>query len=158
MPASGATWKLIVSSVPLGYFTGGGADAWSSANVLGFPRPGAGYRRERHLILETFRVRRVRNVVFLGGDVHHAEFIRHAPYPDRTFHELLAGPLAARQGYPHPLDRSLHSRSLGSLGWSYNFGEPAADGARLQARIVDASGAVRVAADVSAEPRRERDR
>lgn len=122
--------------------------------MLGFPRHnGAGFGYERDLILRTFRGRGVTNVVFLTGDVHHGELIRHAPFQDWTFHEFVAGPLAARQGYPHPLDRSLHSRSLGSLGWSYNFGEIVADGGSLEARIIDARGAVRLSARLVADVR-----
>jgi alkaline phosphatase D len=142
--ASTATWKLVVSSVPLGLFTGGrNADSWSSANVLGYPRAGTGFAHERDAILTELRRRAVRNLVFLTGDVHHAEHIRHQPFADYAVHELTAGPLSARQGYPRFLDRSLHSRSLTSLGFALNFGELVADGATLTARIIDATGAVR---------------
>jgi hypothetical protein len=71
-----------------------------------------------------------------------------------VFHEFVAGPLAARQSFPHPLDRSLAPRSLGSLGWADNFGEIVADGATLQARIYDAAGVARVSVRLSAEPPR----
>jgi alkaline phosphatase D len=151
VPASDATWKLVVSTVPLGMFTGGvESDSWSNANVLGFPRRGTGFVHERDAILGTLRDRGVRNLVFLSGDVHHAELIRHVPARGFTVHEFIAGPLAARQGYPRPLDRSLRSRSLGSLGWAYNFGEIEADGAALTARIIDVAGAVRAAVRISA--------
>src|SRR5439155_917496 len=99
--ASDATWKLIVSSVPLGVFTR--SDSWTSANVLGYPRPGAGFAWERDLILRTLRERGVRNVVFLSGDVHHAQFLRHE-VDGYVVHELMAGPLAARPGIPGFLD------------------------------------------------------
>jgi hypothetical protein len=58
-------------------------------------------------------------------------------------HEFVAGPLAARQGYPRFLDRSLNSRSLGSLGFTPNFGELVLDGSALQVSVLDASGTVR---------------
>jgi alkaline phosphatase D len=153
--ASDATWKLVVSSVPLGIFTGGrAADGWSNANVLGFPRNGGtGFVHERDLILGELRARRVQNVVFLSGDVHHAELIRHQPRADYVVHEFIAGPLSARQGYPRFLDRSLNSRSLASLGFALNFGEIVADARTLTARIVDASGKVRARATVrSSDP------
>lgn len=151
--ASDATWKLVVSSVPLGIFTGGrAADGWSSANVLGFPRnSGTGFVYERDVILDELRARGVRNVVFLSGDVHHAELIRHHPRPDYVVHELIAGPLSARQGYPRFLDRSLNSRSLASLGFALNFGELVADATTLTARIIDVSGAVRGRATINKE-------
>jgi alkaline phosphatase D len=151
--ASDATWKLIVSSVPLGVFTGGAAaDSWSSANVLGRPRPGRGFAHERDLVLGTLHARGVRNVVVVSGDVHHAQIIRHQPRPGFVVHELIAGPLAARQGHPRFLDRSLGSRSLAGLGFATNFGEVVADADALHARIVDATGAVRVAVRIAATP------
>jgi alkaline phosphatase D len=139
--ASDATWKLIVTSVPLGIFTGN--DSWTGANMFGYPRPGAGFAWERDLVLRTLRERGVANVVFLAADVHYAQFLRHDihGYP---VHELIAGPLAARQGFPRFLDRSLHSRSLGALGLVNNFGEILVDGDTLTAWIRDASGAARV--------------
>ena len=149
---SSATWKLIVSSVPLGMFTGGGAaDAWSNANLFGFPRhTGTGFVWERDLILRELRARGVRNVIFVAGEAHHGELIRYEPFPDWVFHEFVAGPLAARQSFPHPLDRSLGPRSLGSLGWADNFGEIVADGATLHARIYDVAGVVRASVRLSA--------
>jgi alkaline phosphatase D len=152
--ASDATWKLVVSSVPLGIFTGGRtSDSWSSANVLGFPRgPVTGFTHERDLILAELRARDVRNVVFLTGDVHFAELIRHHPAADHVVHEFIAGPLSARQGYPRFLDRSLRSRSLDSLGFAVNFGEIVADGTSLSARIIDVSGTIRARTTIRPEP------
>jgi alkaline phosphatase D len=156
---SDATWKLVVSTVPLGMFTGGTvSDSWSSSNLLGYARnSGTGFVWERDLILGTLRRDGVRNVVFVSGDVHHAEIIRHRLAPDYAVHELVAGPLAARQGYPRFLDRSLGSRSLGSLGLARNFGEILADGESLRVRILDGSGAVRVVHRVSKEVERQRE-
>jgi len=152
--ASDATWKLVVSSVPLGIFTGGRvADSWSSANVLGYPRgSGTGFAHERDWMLAALHARGVRNVVFLSGDVHHAELIRHEPRPGHVVHEFIAGPLSARQGYPRFLDRSLHSRSLDSLGFALNFGEIVADSRSLTARIVDATGTIRARTTLHPEP------
>ena len=114
-------------------------------------RNGSGYVFERDLILNAFRLRQVQNLVFLTGEVHHAELIRHEPWPGWAFHEFSAGPLAARQGYPRPLDRSLRSRSLGSLGWTENFGQLDADGDTLRVKIVDGAGETRVALRVPAQ-------
>jgi alkaline phosphatase D len=145
LAGSDATWKLVVSSVPLGMFTGGRhSDSWSGANLLGYPRTAAtGFVHERTVILRHVHEHGIRNVVFVSGDVHHAELIRHEPWPGFVVHEVIAGPLAAKQGYPRFLDRSLNSRSLGSLGFAPNFGELLVDGRALQARVVDASDAVR---------------
>jgi alkaline phosphatase D len=145
LAASDATWKLVVTSVPLGIFTGGRhSDSWSSANLFGFARTSpSGYVHERDTILRFVRDRGIRNVVFVAGDVHHAEMIRHEPAPGFFVHELIAGPLAARQGYPRFLDRSLNSRSLASLGFTPNFGELVADGSALRVRVYDASDSLR---------------
>ncbi len=53
LAASDATWKLVVTSVPLGMFTGGRySDSWSSANLFGFARATpTGYAHERDAIL-----------------------------------------------------------------------------------------------------------
>jgi alkaline phosphatase D len=151
LAASDATWKLVVTSVPLGYFTSArGADSWSSASMLGIPRPGEGFAHERDLILTTLREQRVRNVVFLAGDVHHAEIIRHEPTPGFVVHELIAGPLSARQGFPRILDRSLHSQSLASLAFTLNFGEIDATAETLKVRILDRAGHVRALATIPA--------
>ena len=149
LAASDATWKLVVSSVPLGIFTG--ADSWSSANAVGVPRRGQGFVYERDLILRGIRERGLTNVVVVSGDVHHAEVIRHEPSPGFVLHELVAGPLAARAGFPRFLDRSLFSRSLGGLGWVPNFGEIQADGTSLVVRIIDGGGRVRVTQTIAAE-------
>jgi alkaline phosphatase D len=154
LATSDATWKLVVTTVPLGMFTGGRhSDSWSSANVFGFARTSpTGYRYERDFLLRFVRDHAIRNVVFVSGDVHHAELIRHEPTPGFTVHELIAGPLAARQGYPRFLDRSLKSRSLASLGFTPNFGELVADGSTLHARIFDGSDSLRASLRLSASP------
>ena len=142
---SDATWKFVASSVPLGMFTGGASsDSWAGVNVLGFRRAGNGFVHERDTILGQIRALGIENVVVLSGDVHHAELMRHEPMPGLVLHEFVAGPLAARQGFKRFLDRSLHSRSLGSLGWAKNFGELVVERDTLSVRIVDGSGATRV--------------
>jgi alkaline phosphatase D len=157
LSASDATWRIVVSSVPLGIFTGGRfADSWSNANALGYARDGGtGFVYERDLILGELRRRGARNVVFLSGDVHHAELLRHRPASDYVIHEFIAGPLSARQGYPRFLDRSLNSRSLASLGFALNFGELIADAGTLTARIVDVSGTVRGRTTITTTPSRQ---
>jgi alkaline phosphatase D len=153
LAASDATWKLVVSTVPLGMFTGGRAsDSWAGVNLFGFPRATAsGFVWERDLLLRFVREQGIRTVVFVSGDVHHAELIRHEPAPGFVVHELVAGPLAARKGYPRFLDRSLRSRSLGSAGFVTNFGEIVVDGRSLHARIFDASHSLRASLRLSSD-------
>lgn len=153
--ASDATWKVIVSSVPLSIPTGSienGRDGWAAGGTDG------GFARELRGILEQLRYTGVRNLVWLGADVHFAGAFRYAPFEDAPqfrFYEFLAGPLNAGL-FPNPtLDRSLGPERLlyyapASVGdvtslaearrW-FNFGllDIAADGA-LTARIVNGDG------------------
>jgi alkaline phosphatase D len=151
---SAATWKVIVSSVPLAVPTGGKAhDSWSNANALGFPEENAtGFAIERDALLRAFRQSGVRNLIFLAADVHHAELIRHHPDGDWSFHEFIAGPLAASLGRPRPLDNGLNPRSLFALGGVENFGDVSVDATGLTVRIVDVTGAVRFTHTLGAEP------
>ncbi|HXE00018.1 MAG TPA: alkaline phosphatase D family protein [Candidatus Acidoferrum sp.] len=145
LPASTATWKIMVSSVPLSVPTGRPErrDSWSNANVFGLaPEQGTGFVTERDAILREFRVRGVRNLVVLAADVHHAEVIRHQPHREWAFHELIAGPLSATTGRPRPLDERLGPRTLFAQGGIYNFGEVTIDPTQLTVRLVDDQGTV----------------
>jgi alkaline phosphatase D len=151
---STATWKAIVSSIPLSISTGRGnvRESWSNANILGFPEENAtGFAVERDLILRTFRDRKVKNLFWIAADVHHAELIRHAPWPDFAFHEFVAGPLSASRGRPRPLDKGLNPRSLFGLGEIDNFGEMAIDAVGLTVRIIDVTGKVRFSHTIGPE-------
>jgi alkaline phosphatase D len=142
--ASGAIWKVIVSSVSLSVPTGRAVrDSWSNASIWGVPEEGKGFAHERDLILRALRDRGVKNLVWVAADVHHAEVIRHAPWRDFVFHELIAGPLSASRGRPRPLDQALNPRALFGLGGIDNFGEVRIDQAGLTVRIIDVTGLVR---------------
>jgi alkaline phosphatase D len=140
--ASTATWKVVVSSVPLAISTGRAfRDSWSSARLDGTPEEGGtGFAVERDAILRAFRSRGVKNLIVLAADVHHAELIRHHPWPDFSFHEFIAGPLAASQGWPRTLDRSLNPRSLFARGGVNNYGEITIEPQALRVRIADEDG------------------
>jgi alkaline phosphatase D len=145
VPASTATWKLVVTSVPLAVPTGNPErrDSWTDVSVFGLPpEKGTGFVTERDAILGRLRARGVKNLVFLAADVHHAELIRHAPASGWAFHEFIAGPLSATTGRPRPLDSRLNSRTLFGQGGVYNYGEVAIDPAQLTVRILDEQGAV----------------
>lgn len=142
---STALWKVIVSTVPLAIPTGRPErrDSWSNANVWGIAQAnGTGFATERDAIVRQFRERGVRNLVFVAGDVHHAELIRHHPMTDFSFHEFIAGPLSATLGRPRALDEGLNPRSLFAVGGVNNFGEVTIEASRLIVRIVDEAGAV----------------
>jgi alkaline phosphatase D len=141
---SDAVWKIVVSSVPLAISTGRThRDSWSNANRLGFPEETTGFAHERTLILAALRDRSVKNLVWVAADVHHAEVVRHAPWPGFVFHELIAGPLRAGQGRPVPLDSGLNPLTLFGVGGTDNFGEVTVAPAGLSVRIIDDTGAVR---------------
>jgi alkaline phosphatase D len=142
---STAVWKFVISSVSLSVPKGGAArDSWSNASPKGIPEEGeTGFAVERDQILRELRLKGVRNLVFLAGDVHHAELIRHHPTPEWSFHEFIAGPLSASPGRPRPLDQALNPRSLWSLGGVKNFGEIAVDATSLTVRVIDVEGRVR---------------
>ena len=139
---STATWKVVVSSVPLAISTGRTfRDSWSSARLDGTPEAGGtGFATERDSILRAFRSRGVKNLVVLAADVHHAELIRHHPWPDFSFHEFIAGPLAASQGWPRILDRSLNPRPLFARGGVNNYGEITVEPGTLRVRLADEQG------------------
>ncbi len=140
--ASTAVWKVIVSSVSLSVSTGRThRDSWSNASVWGVPQENStGFAVERDLILGVFRQRGIRNLVFLTADVHHAELIRHHPAPEFSFHEFIAGPLAASHGRPRPLDAALNPRSLFARGGLNNFGAISIEGTLFTVRILDENG------------------
>ena len=143
--ASPAVWKAVVSSVSLSVPTGRTArrDSWTGVGVFGLPTDDStGFAHERDAILKDLRERGVKNLVFVVGDTHHAELIRHEPHPGFVFHEMIAGPLSASLGRPRPLDDSLNPRSLFAYGGVYNFGEVTVDGLALTVRFVDVDGAV----------------
>ena len=150
---SDAVWKVVVSSVALAVPTGRTArDSWSNASVWGVPEENAtGFAVERESILQSFRARKVRNLLWITADVHHAELIHHQPWPDFSFHEFIAGPLSASRGRPRPLDVALNPRSLFGLGEVDNFGEVTIDPGGLTVRIFDASGSMRFESTIAPE-------
>jgi alkaline phosphatase D len=152
--ASTARWKVIVSSVSLSVPTGrpGRRDSWTGAGLWGLPEPeGTGFATERDLVLRQLREAGVRNLVVVAADVHHAEIIRHAPWPDFRFHELLAGPLSATHGVPRPLDQTLNPWTVWARGGVNNFGEVTVERDRLRVRIIGEDGTVLGTHDILAE-------
>jgi alkaline phosphatase D len=137
---STARWKVVVSSVPMSVSKGAVRDSWSNATIFGVPEEGVGFVAERDAILAAFRAARVTNLVVLSGDVHYVEAARLMPFPGWTFHELIAGPLAARPGRPIPLDDGLNPRSLFSRGGTNNFSLVTVDATGLTVRFVAGDG------------------
>ena len=108
MAASKAVWKVVASDMPLGLVVPDGA-ADFEAVAQGDPGPPLGRELEIASLLRTLKERRVRNVVFVTGDVHYAAAHHYDPARSRfreflPFWEFVAGPLHAGTFGPNPLD------------------------------------------------------
>ncbi|WP_428267824.1 alkaline phosphatase D family protein [Haliangium sp.] len=101
LPASEATFKLIVTSVPMA--TPYGVDGWAS------------FATERDLVLAGLAARRPSGVLALTGDHH-----RFAAWvlPEWNLREFMAGPLARHPSPPAPEGPTLLAQAMG-----YSFGE-----------------------------------
>jgi alkaline phosphatase D len=95
LATSDATWKVIVSSVPMSIPTGfpaaNGRDGWANFDQT------TGFEQELLGILRRAADRGDR-LVWVSTDVHFAEAFRYRPFSDRpsfVVHELVTGPLNA---------------------------------------------------------------
>src|SRR5262249_11563617 len=79
--SSTVLWKVVVTSVSLSIPTGrpDARDSWTGVSPFGLPQDGAGFVTERDTILEQFRKRGVKNLVFVAPAVHHAAVVRPEP-------------------------------------------------------------------------------
>lgn len=141
---STATWKVIVSSVPLSIPKGGSAggqgnDGW--AGGPGIP----GFERERQVIVDHIFGRRVKNVVFLAGDVHYVQANAYDPNGDGIpdFHEFVAGPLSAAPGRQTLPNAGLRPTILINEGGYFNFGLVRATKSSFDVMVLDEAGATR---------------
>jgi alkaline phosphatase D len=153
---SDATWKVIVSSVPMSIPTGfpaeNGRDGWANFDQT------TGYERELLDILRFMRVHGIRNSVWITTDVHFGEAFRYVPFagdPNFAVYELVTGPMNAGIFPMTDFDSTLNPERLAFFGppspgavtsWAeakhwFNFGqvELAEDG-RLTMRIVNTAG------------------
>lgn len=138
---SKAIWKFIVSSVPLSNAKGGtlllpGNDSWARGS------DGTGFLTELQAITGAIRTRRIRNVVWLAGDVHYPQVNAYDVDDDGRvdFYEFISGPLSARAGHPIPPNQDLHPTTLYSDGGFPNFGVIRVAGASLRLAIMDEAG------------------
>ncbi len=152
LAASDATWKVIVSSVPMSIPTGfpltAPRDGW--ANFGGT----TGFEQELLDILRFMEQHGIRNSLWLTTDVHFAEVFRYTPFPGFAVHELVTGPLNAGIFPNADVDQTLNPQVLfgprpavSPTTWSgakdaFNFGTVGVDrSGRLTARIVNTAGA-----------------
>ncbi len=96
LKSSDATWKMIVSSVPLsiptGYPAKNGRDGWS-----GFDQQ-TGFAQELKGLFAFMRDEGINNSIWITTDVHFAEVFRYTPFPSTPnfkVHEFVTGPLSA---------------------------------------------------------------
>ena len=141
---STATWKVIVTTVPLSISKGGGPgvpgnDGWAGG-------PGSpGFERERQVIVDHILGRRVKNVVFLAGDVHYVQANAYDPNGDGSpdFHEFIVGPLSAAPGPQTPASAELHPTTLINEGGYFNFGLVRITGSSFTVTVLDEAGTTR---------------
>jgi alkaline phosphatase D len=156
LASSDATWKVIVSSVPMsiptGFPTTNGRDGWANFDQT------TGFENELLEILRFMAENGVDNPVWITTDVHFAEAFRYRPFPDhRDFavHEMVTGPLNAGIFPTRNFDPTLNPEVLffhgpasppDVMNWDqakhwFNFGtlEVGADG-DLTAGVINTAG------------------
>ena len=149
---STATWKVIVTSVPLSISKGGGASVPGNDGWSGGP-DGTGFERERQVIVDTILSRKLKNVVFLAGDVHYVQANAYDPNGDGTpdFHEFVAGPLSAAPGRLTPPNAGLRPTTLINESGYYNFGLIRVTTTSFDVTVLDETGATRFSHRLSAK-------
>jgi alkaline phosphatase D len=156
LASSDATWKVIVSSVPMSIPTGfppsGGRDGWANFDQT------TGFEQELLDILRFMESTRIENTIWITTDVHFAEAFRYRPFssnPEFVVYELATGPLNAGIFPLRDFDSTLNPEVLTFFGpptaeavttWQeaktwFNFGtlEFARDG-ELTVEIVNTAG------------------
>ncbi|HZF17082.1 MAG TPA: alkaline phosphatase D family protein [Steroidobacteraceae bacterium] len=120
---SKATWKIIITSVPLALQTGStenGLDGWASFDLE------FGYERELRKIVNSLYDNKVKNIVWLTTDVHFAAGFHYRPIdedPTWEMHEFTSGPLNAQSFPKQTLDTTFNPDRLFFYGPAY-VGEP----------------------------------
>jgi alkaline phosphatase D len=160
LAASDATWKVIVSSVPMSIPTGfpadNGRDGWANFDQ------NTGFEQELLDILRFMESEGIENTVWITTDVHFAEAFRYQPFssnPGFVVYELATGPLNAGIFPLRDFDSTLNPEVLTFFGpptaeavttWQQakhwlNFGtlEFARDG-ELTAEILNTAGQTQV--------------
>jgi alkaline phosphatase D len=102
--------------------------------------------------VDTILNRRVKNVVFLAGDVHYVQANAYDPNGDGTpdFHEFVAGPLSASPGRLTPAGEGLRPTRLINEGGYFNFGLIRVTTSSFDVKVLDDTGATRFSHHLSA--------
>ncbi len=113
LAASDATWKVIVSSVPMSIPTGfpaeNGRDGWANYDQV------SGFENELIDILRFMQRQSIDNSVWLTTDVHFSEGFVYRPFadaPEFEVYEFVSGPLNAGVFPNEAFDDSLHPERL----------------------------------------------
>jgi len=151
LKGSSATWKVIVTSVPLSIPKNGGLAVPGNDGWAGGP-DGTGFERERQVIVDTVLGQQVKNVVFIAGDVHYVQANAYDPTGDGVpdFHEFIAGPLSAASGRMSYPSQALRPNTLAHEGGYYNFGLVRVTASSFEVMFVDDTGRVRFSHRLSA--------
>jgi len=129
---STATWKVVSSTCPLAISRSGGIypivgqDCWAHG-LTPDSSPQTGFTRELVNLMTFLDEHRVKNMIWLSTDVHHAESIRYAfdgnhDGNSMLFYEFIVGPLNAGIGPLEPLDSTLNPTRLFHKIGIFNFG------------------------------------
>ncbi len=113
LKSSDATWKMIVSSVPIsiptGYPADKGRDGWSGYDQT------TGFGQELKDLFRFMRDEGINNSIWITTDVHFAEVFRYTPFADTPsfkVHEFVTGPLNAGLFPNRKFDTSWGTESL----------------------------------------------
>ena len=159
LAASEATWKFIVTSVPLSYPTGwpqpevDGRDGWANYTEK------SGYETELMALLFFLETHKIHNVVFLAGDTHWPFAIGYDPDRDGmpNFYEFGASPLSsmplAPPKHPDPTFNPTVLYAEGEFqGDLFNFGQIfISENGELSFKVLDWRGEDRYALHLQPE-------
>jgi alkaline phosphatase D len=148
---STATWKVIVTTVPLSIPKGGSATVPGNDGWAGGPNM-PGFEWERQVIVDYILRQKIKNVVFLAGDVHHVQANAYDPNGDGTpdFHEFVAGPLSAASDRLTPANMELRPTTLINERGYMNFGVIRVTTSSFDVTVLDEAGAIRFSHRLSA--------
>jgi alkaline phosphatase D len=149
---SAAKWKVIATSVPLsspkpGTLASPGSDSWASG------KDGTGFQTELRKIVDTILSRQIRNVVWLGADVHYAQANAYDPNGDgkADFYEFICGPLSGASPTAVPPLSTLRPTTFFSEGGFMNFGKVIIRANALNVTFYDGNGTVRFSHQLTAQ-------
>ncbi|MCU0735101.1 MAG: alkaline phosphatase D family protein [Methylotetracoccus sp.] len=139
---SDATWKFIVSSVPISTPTGRLGDKYVDGWANGEQR--TGFEQELLQLLTYIREEKIYNSIWLAADLHRAQSVRLRPYRNDaslTLYEFTSGPMNAGLLASPVLDQTLKPERL----FAFGVEDPAAVATFAQAKHWMNVGAVEVA-------------